>query len=229
MIVTSKLDVYATFGVRLPVAIAGNIPQPLRLSLPLLMPVESVIQWNQMIDSTVSESPDTFEPTTLQLERKRRLRQFNWKFVYIPVLLGGVALVAIVGLLIWQTALAPFFNVEAQTQYARHVASSLADMIFILLAVPAFILMLLFPLLIIGTMVEGRRRGIAPLVSLQRLFWRLENVLGRLARLTDSVTQKLSLITIRINKQFNRIESGASRLLTAALKPTRRTRNGNEK
>jgi hypothetical protein len=137
--------------------------------------------------------------------------------------------VAIVGLLIWQTALAPFFNVEAQTQYARHVASSLADMIFILLAVPAFILMLLFPLLIIGTMVEGRRRGIAPLVSLQRLFWRLENVLGRLARLTDSVTQKLSLITIRINKQFNRIESGASRLLTAALKPTRRTRNGNEK
>lgn len=129
-----------------------------------------------------AQTPPPYSPTDAQKARAVALKRFNWLYVYTPLIIGAIILVALIALMFWAAFAAPVEN-------SRQFLSGLADMVVIFIAVPMTLLCAIGPILLVGLIaypIQQRRRrqesGIpAPQGGrLQMLLWRLDALLNKM-------------------------------------------------
>jgi hypothetical protein len=126
------------------------------------------------------------EPTVGQLERAARLRRFNLFAVYAPIV---TAVALALALVIWLLIL----GLPASAEGSRVTVSAVANAVVILLTLPLLLLCAALPLALLALMFQSRRRGISLSAGTQRLFWRLDSLVARIAAGTD----RASLVAVR--------------------------------
>lgn len=134
----------------------------------------------------------TFQPTMAQVERAAALRRFNFFSVYLPIALLSLIVLFLLGTLAWYSLLGSSIG----RPYNVSFASGLADVIMILCLAPMLLVCPVFPLLMMGMMVHGRRQGKAPLKTLQRLLWQLEAKLSGVRLVAERVLRRLALVVV---------------------------------
>ena len=141
-------------------------------------------------------------PTEIQLERLASLNRFNRLYVYTPLVF---TILLIVGLVVWMFI--AVINGETAAG-ARLFVSTLADIITILVLVPMLVIGGIVPAGAIAFVVYRQQKkaevtetAVAP--ALQRLLWRIEDLLGRLQKTLDPLLTKLASVIIRGNAGAN--------------------------
>ena len=87
----------------------------------------------------ISEQKSPYEPTPEQLEREQALHRFNRLFVYVPLILAGVVVLALVLWMLWRV-----FTVTSDNQAKFYGSlSGLADLILIFFNIILFCFLLL--------------------------------------------------------------------------------------
>lgn len=132
---------------------------------------------------SAQEDPQEYHPTTTQLEREIALRRFNWLVLYIPIGLAGLAVLVLIGLMIWGT-LSPHIT------GTREFASGMADLIVILTIVPLMLLCAIFPAAVLGYVVYRRQQPKREHGRFRTLFWRLETLLEKTSTRTETILPK---------------------------------------
>lgn len=108
---------------------------------------------------------------TEQAARDKALRRFNRLFVYTPIALLGFGILALLVWLAWETL--PDAAVKRQA-----AVSGVADIVLILWLCPTVLVCALAPGLGIFLLVRRRQSGSVVRLRLQRLLWRVENMLA---------------------------------------------------
>ena len=62
------------------------------------------------VESAQPTPIETTAPSEAQVLRARSLRRFNWLAVYLPIALAAIALLVLVGLLLWSAVVGGLFN-----------------------------------------------------------------------------------------------------------------------
>lgn len=106
-----------------------------------------------------------------QAARDKALRRFNWLFVYMPVALLGLGMLALLVWLAW-------VSLPDAAEKRQAAVSGVADIILILWLCPTVLLCALGPGLGIFLLVRRRQSGSVVRQRLQRLLWRLENLIA---------------------------------------------------
>lgn len=141
------------------------------------------------------------EPTEEQKQRLAARRRFNWSYVYAPIILFSLVILSLIGLLIYGV-LSPNGNGTAE------FASALADIILIMTITPLLLLCALPTLLFAGVVVyrrqqrkEKKERGelVPEHGRVQRLFWRLDNLLTRIQTIIQQQAPKGAGPIINVN------------------------------
>lgn len=145
----------------------------------------------------IETPPETYQPTTAQLERAAALRRFNRLAVYLPVLL--FALIALILFVLMLINALP----NEGSQATRSLLSGLADIILIVTIIPLWLVLTLVPVGAIVLVVQMRQRDISPLRGLQTLFWRIESKLGQVQQKTEEVAPKAAAPVIKVNAQLS--------------------------
>ena len=158
-----------------------------------------------MTTSRLPGATAEYQPSEAQLERARALDRFNLWAVYLPVIVVSLLVLVLLALLIW---------IAVINDRSRTLVSATADLLTILAIAPTLLLCALLPGLAIYTVVEGRRRDMAPLRSLQRLFWRLESLIVRVRGIVNQYAPQVARPVTRFNAWFARQETLITRLLT---------------
>ena len=129
----------------------------------------------------------------MQLEREAALRRFNWLYIYMPIMIGGIAIVVLVDVMLWG-ALSP--NIEG----TRAFASALADLFIIMTIIPIVLLGGLILLGMIALIAQWRRRDdkATPYSGLHLLFWRLDARLSRLQTRLQMMMPKMAQFVMKI-------------------------------
>ena len=136
-----------------------------------------------------------YQPTVAQLERAAAIRRFNFLFVYLPIgFISLVALVTVFGLL--------YMAIFPPNEETLQTISGMADAATILGIVPLLVLCAIVPTLAVVATVQGKRHGIAPIMQLQLLFWRLDAGMASLKRTIGRLAQKLANPFITIQAVF---------------------------
>lgn len=143
------------------------------------------------------------QPDPSQRERTQALRRFNWLAVYLPIIAGGILILVLTGLLIWG-ALSP--RIEGTAAFA----SGLADLTLILFMLPMMVLCAIGPAALIGLIVYAvkRRRDqkdAPPPIGdnrIQRLFWRLDNLLNTIQTRTNKTAVQAARPVIKANAEL---------------------------
>lgn len=113
-----------------------------------------------------------YEPTVTQLERAMARRRFNRLYIYLPLGLASMAIVALVVLMLWG-ALSP------SIVGTREFASGLADIVIILTIMPLLLLCAIVPAGVVGYAVYRRKQPQREHGRLQSLFWRLDGLVNK--------------------------------------------------
>jgi hypothetical protein len=164
-----------------------------------------------MMRGNMSSEPSS--PTPTQQARLNRLNQFNKLYVYLPLGIGLLLCVGLVGWLTWSTAIAPLVNIDAYTQQNQALVSGLGDSLFILLSLPLLVMMWVLPLAIFAGIYYARQEGYKPLQKLQRGFWWLENHLLKADSGINQVANKVSDKVISANSRLKQTETHIKGLL----------------
>ncbi|MCB8942315.1 MAG: hypothetical protein H6658_00935 [Ardenticatenaceae bacterium] len=148
-----------------------------------------------MPEVEVTKANTGIEPTAVQQARAASRQRFNWFFIYTPLIIFSLILLIITGLLIWG-ALSP--NITG----TRKFVSGVADIIIILTILPMTLLCLLPSVAVIGVIVYRRRSQEGEPEKygrLQRLFWRIDNILDIVQAKITAVLPKVGQPVIRLN------------------------------
>jgi hypothetical protein len=124
-----------------------------------------------MTTSAPTETP-VYEPTFTQQERAMARRRFNRLYIYLPLGLASMAIVALVVLMLWG-ALSP--NIVG----TREFASGLADIVIILTIMPLLLLCAIVPAGAIGYVVYRRQQPQREHGRFQILIWRLDGLVNK--------------------------------------------------
>lgn len=162
--------------------------------------------------SPSSEQP--YIPTETQLTRAASLRRFNWLYVYAPVLLGGLVILALV---VWM--LVGIFTTEGAETAA--FLSGLADLILIFFMMPMLLLCALGPAALGGILYYAydrrrkQREANVPVLAggpVQRLFWRLESLLDTVREKLDAIYPRIAGPIIKMNSLLAYLGSWISQI-----------------
>lgn len=158
----------------------------------------------------VSSTPATYQPTEIQLARAAALRRFNWLFVYVPIVLGTVSILFLLGFMFWQS-----FAPE-QSETSRTLLSGIADVVLILTLMPMMLICALGPLALIGlaAFYYNRRQTqkdapepAPPVGRLHLLLWRLDAIVNTAAQKSAELLPKIAQPVIQFNALLAYIES----------------------
>jgi hypothetical protein len=141
-----------------------------------------------------------FEPSEEQRARAQALRRFNRLYLYLPLAVGIVAVLVIVGLLLFGL-FSPGITGTAEFM------SALADMIIILWSLPLILIMAIVPLAYVGYLANRRQRRRqnppAPIVAefgrTRVLLWRLQHLLDRGYVTGEQVAARIAAPLIRFH------------------------------
>ncbi|MGD8583934.1 MAG: hypothetical protein PVH65_02980 [Chloroflexota bacterium] len=122
-------------------------------------------------DIVHNETP--FEPTSEQTQRAAKLRRFNLLFVYVPVGLVTVIVIALVVVML-------IVAINPANEDARLFLSGLADAALALALLPILMVGALLVGLAGYTLSQSRKKGVAPVIRTQRLLWRVDALVSRL-------------------------------------------------
>jgi hypothetical protein len=136
------------------------------------------------------EAKPEYQPTPVQLERDAALRRFNRLFVYLPIVFAAVIALFVIGLLFWVTFIQPGEN-------GRETVSGIASAVIILVSLPMTIICVIPSALFIGVYFQGRKKGMAPIKSLQRIFWRIDKLVLRLQTAVNENAPKAANAVIK--------------------------------
>lgn len=145
----------------------------------------------------VETATETYQPTTVQLERAAALRRFNRLVVYWPVLLFALVALALFTLMLINAL------PNEGSQNTRQFLSGLADIILIVTIIPLWLVFTLIPVGAIVVFWQMRQRDISPLRGLQTLFWRIESKLGVVQQKTEEVAPKIAQPVINANVKLS--------------------------
>lgn len=145
------------------------------------------------------------QPNAVQQARIKRLRKFNWLFVYTPLLFGAIIVLTLSVWMLWGA----LSESDTPTQL---FLSGMADLILILVLLPAILLGLLGPAALGGLIywfVRSRKeKKIQPYPTeiprgniIQRSSWWLEAQLERAAVTIEQITAKIATQLIRLHAQ----------------------------
>ncbi|GAB4160325.1 MAG: hypothetical protein Fur0021_32160 [Candidatus Promineifilaceae bacterium] len=151
-------------------------------------------------------------PSQAQLNREAALRRFNRLYVYTPLALGTLVCLVLVGWLLWGTIIVNWFSETHNAESARALASGLADTIFIIVALPWGLFCAALPLLFFAGILRSRRQGSAPLRRIQRLFWRLDDLLHRIDQKVNDLAPHLAHYVVAGNAWLSHIQTTVARL-----------------
>ncbi len=152
-------------------------------------------------------------PSQEQLSREAALRRFNRLYVYTPLALGALICLALLGWLLWGAIIINWFSDADGVESARALASGLADTIFIVMALPWALFCPVLPLLFFAGILRGRKQGKAPLRRLQRLFWRLDDLLHRIDQKVNDLAPRVAHYVVAGNSFVTRIQTTITRLV----------------
>lgn len=151
-------------------------------------------------------------PTDAQLARERSLRRFNLAFVYVPIGLAALAVVVLLGLLVWAAIVGGWFGtVEVGT--GRSLASGLADTVFLLFTIPCALVCPILPLAFFAGLLAARKQDKAPLRRLRELFRSLDNWLHRADAQVNKVVPRLVQPLVAGRSRLARLEATGRKLL----------------
>jgi hypothetical protein len=147
----------------------------------------------------ISDRPG-FSPTEEQLERESALKRFNRLYIYLP--LGIVVLTSIFLLVLMLVGIFAPGLVGAEA-----FLSALADTILVLWMIPMMVLMAIVPIAYAAYLVNRRQRRNmlppdSPLLRHSRVemaMWQAQNILDKVSKKTDSVSEKIAQPLISIN------------------------------
>ena len=151
-----------------------------------------------------------FEPSSSQLERAKAIRRFNWRFVYIPLIIGIVIVLVLLGLMLW-VGLAP-----QQAESYRPFFSGLADIVLIFTLIPMMMLCSIGPIALIGLGAfryqkrqEQKESGEPepPARGLQLLLWRVDSLLDKASSSVQTHAPKAATPIIQVNAFLAYVES----------------------
>lgn len=170
--------------------------------------------------------PTVYQPTADQLARDAALRRFNRLYVAVPIGLGVLVALVIIGLFLF-LILAP--DSIAAAQYI----SNLADIVMILGTIPLLVLCAILPIAYLAYLANRRqRRAQQPVISgpmanrsrVQAALWRVESAMDTVKQKTDETAPKVAEPFIYANARFNEAESW----LTSIRNAFRRSNQRNE-
>lgn len=136
-----------------------------------------------------SSTHSAYEPTPAQLERVVALRRFNWLFVYTPVVLLFLAVLVILGLLLWGS-FSP--NISGTAEFV----SAVADIFVALTILPLFLLCAIVPIGTITFVVYRRTQPKKPHGRGHVLLWRLDTLVDRLLAKSQELLPRVTGIVI---------------------------------
>ena len=136
-----------------------------------------------------TDSP-TYEPAAAQLARAAALRRFNRVYVYLPLGLAGLGVLALLGWLSWQVFAAVDEEIGVMT-------SALADIIVILTLIPLLLLCAIVPLAAVGFVVYRRQQPKREYGRLPTFFWRVDIFLDKARGKTEIALTKTAAPVIR--------------------------------
>ena len=132
----------------------------------------------------ISQSEHSYEPTVEQAARAAELRRFNLLFVYGPL---GLLTASVIGVIVFLLVIA----ISQPSDEALLFISGLADVALVIAMLPILIVGAALLGLIAYGYYSGRQRGMAPVRQTQRLFWRMDNIVGRLRVRTDATANSV--------------------------------------
>jgi hypothetical protein len=143
-------------------------------------------------DQTPSQQ-EHFTPSVEQLERERALRNYNRKFIYLPVLVA-VAITVILIVLMLVALFAPGPGGSAA------FLSGLADTILVMWMIPMTVLCAIGPILYIAYLVNLRQRQSqlppdSPLLKHKRsqmAMWQAQNISNRIDKETEGISDRIA-------------------------------------
>lgn len=150
-----------------------------------------------------------YQPSTEQLARDAALRRFNRLYVALPIGLGVVALLIIIGLFL-------FLIFSPDSVASAQYISNLADIIMILGTVPLLVLCAILPIAYLGYVANRRqRRAQGPIITgpmanrsrVQAALWRVDSAMEKANQKTNEVAPKVAEPFIKANARFNQAES----------------------
>ena len=147
-----------------------------------------------MPEVEVTKTNMGIEPTAVHKERLASRQQFNWYFVYTPIIILSLILIILTGLLIWG-AFSPHIT------GTREFVSGVADIIIILTILPMTLMCLAPPLATIGFIIYRRRKQEErkKYGRLQTLFWRIDNIIDIVQAKIEQILPKIGQPVIRLN------------------------------
>lgn len=154
----------------------------------------------------VTQAEYDYEPTVEQAQRASSLRKFNILFVYVPMaLVGTISL----GLIIFMLIVA----VRPPNDEALLFISGLADAALIIAILPVVVVGIAVLGLVAYGYSRARQSGTAPIRQTQRLFWRMDNVVGRLGTRTNRIANDIARPFISVNGTITYIKVFINQLI----------------
>ncbi len=145
------------------------------------------------IPATASPKP-LHEPTTEQLDREKALHRFNRLYVYTPLAVAGLAVVALVALMFWRA-----LTITPENQQEVYgLLSGLADLILIFFyIIPMILLCAIGPALFVYLLRNATKRRKLPAYEqrskVQGVLWRVDQVVAKVqASLRDTHLQTIA-------------------------------------
>lgn len=151
------------------------------------------------------------QPTIVQRNREAALRRFNRLYVYFPIAGMGILTLLVMGWLLWQNIVSGWF-IESSLAENRAFASGLADTLFFVFTLPCALLCPALPIGFFAGIFYARKQGVAPIQRLQKLLWRLHNLLTKIHDQLDQLTSKAAALLIRLHSNYSRWQAFAKRL-----------------
>ena len=165
-----------------------------------------------------SEKPP-YQPTAEQSARVEALKQRNRLTLYLPLLLLGLPIIAVMAALIWLSTAG-----NDATQWQGNV-SGIADMVIILSVIPVMLMCAVLPVGAIALVVTGRQKEWQPIHSLRVLLWRSEGLLNQAQDRINQYAPPLIEKTIEGNRRFSYLFTIISRFTRLLFGPVQRTKN----
>ncbi|MEM7114467.1 MAG: hypothetical protein AAF614_18675 [Chloroflexota bacterium] len=148
-------------------------------------------------------------PSVEQLARATQRKRFNWLFVYLPIILAVIGVVTL-------TVLMVVGVLSPMPEASQAFVSSLADLIIILVTLPLALVCGAIPLGLVGFLIYRRQQQpaqpqtddeMAKYGRLQKLFWKVEDLIVKSGNKSDELLPKVAQPLIRGNAFFTYIET----------------------
>lgn len=152
------------------------------------------------MSNTPSTTIVTYQPTPIQSERAAALRRFNWFYIYTPVLVASLAILVVLGLLLWN-------GVGNRNETSRETISAVADLIVILTLIPLTLLCAALPASSVFLFWKARQNHWAPLHKTHVILWRIDNI-------ASAIQQKVERVANRIVAFFANIGARVAYVIT---------------